>query len=610
MAQRGAVVPVVGIPLQYLRRFYKEDQGIDALVAVFHEMGCSVDGIESAQRRLCKGCGETTEYVPPQTADLCELCGREFKADGVDFEDADPVDVVRLELLANRPDNFDAPGIARSLNGYRGIQLGLPAYSAEPSGYEVTVDGTVSLKTSFRPHIACAIIRNVAFDDDTIKSLMKLQENLHWALGRNRKFGAIGVYDLKGLNTKIRYTAVKDDEIRFVPLNISGETAAMSPCQILSSHPKGRDFAHLLEGFERYPLLIDETGAVLSMPPIINSESTRVKKNTTDLFIDVTGLNAAVPLTMLNILVTSIKEAVPQCRICSVKIKRPDREAVTPSLEPLPFRMNFDACRSLVGQPLSNTRIIDCLKRMRYDARENGENADVLVPCYRSDIRHEQDLIEDVAIAYGYKNMAPRKIGAFTIGAILPAEKKKQEIREALVGLGFLEIVSIMLTSEEREFLRLALPIREDRVIIDNPISTDQTIVRTGLTSGIIEILANNTSNELPQRVFETGEVVFVDERSGAPIEHVSLCAGIVDSRAGFSDIKSVLKNLMNEIGFPWELKTNDCALYLTGRSGSIISGGVVVGHLGEVHPKVLDTFKISNPTVVMEINLTKLGFI
>jgi phenylalanyl-tRNA synthetase beta chain len=293
-----------------------------------------------------------------------------------------------------------------------------------------------------------------------------------------------------------------------------------------------------------------------------------------------------------------------------VKIKRPDNETFTPSLEPTPFRMNFDACRRLVGQPLSNARIIDCLKRMRYDARENGENADVLVPCYRSDIRHEQDLIEDVAIAYGYKNMAPRKIGAFTIGAILPAEKKKQEIREALVGLGFLEIVSIMLTSEEREFLKLGLPVREDRVIIDNPISTDQTIVRRGLISGIIEILANNTSNELPQRVFETGEVVYVDERSGAPMENVSLAVGIVDSRAGFSDIKSLLKNLMNEIGFTWELKTNDCALYMTGRSGSIISGGAIVGHLGEVHPKVLDTFKISNPAVVMEINLTALGFI
>jgi phenylalanyl-tRNA synthetase beta chain len=603
-------VPVVGIPLHYLRRFYKEDAGIDALVDIFHEMGCSVDGIESAQRRVCKACGETTEYVPPQTADCCGSCGREFKAVGVDFEDADPIDVVRLELLANRPDNFDAPGIARSLNGYRGLQLGLPAYTAQPSEYQVTVDGNVSLKTSFRPHIACAVVRNVAFDDDTIKSLMKLQENLHWALGRNRKFGAIGVYDLKGLNTRIRYTAVKDDEIRFVPLNVSGDLAEMSPCQILSDHPKGKDFAHLLEGFERYPLLVDEKGAVLSMPPIINSESTRVKKNTTDLFIDVTGLSAQVPLTMLNILVTSIKEAVPRCRVCSVKIKYPDRETVTPALQPTPFRMNFEACMRLVGQPLSNAKIIDCLMRMRYGARENGENADVLIPCYRSDIRHEQDLIEDVAIAYGYKNMAPRKIADFTIGAILPAEKKKQELREALVGLGFLEIVSIMLTSEEREFEKLGLPVREDRVIIENPISADQTIVRTGLTSGIVEILANNTSNELPQRVFETGEVVFVDGHTGAPVENVSLAVGIVDSRAGFSDIKSLLKNLMNEIGFSWELKTNDCALFMTGRSGSIISSGAIVGHLGEVHPKVLDTFKISNPTVVMELNLTKLGFI
>jgi phenylalanyl-tRNA synthetase beta chain len=247
---------------------------------------------------------------------------------------------------------------------------------------------------------------------------------------------------------------------------------------------------------------------------------------------------------------------------------------------------------------------------MRYDARENGEHADVLVPCYRCDIRHEQDLIEDVAIAYGYKNMAPRKIAAFTIGAILPAEKKKQELREALIGLGFLEIVSIMLTSEEREFEKLGLPVREDRVIIENPISADQTIVRTGLTSGIIEILANNTSNELPQRVFETGEVVYVDGQTGAPMENVSLAVGIVNSRAGFSDIKSVLKNLMNEMGLAWELKAKDCALYMNGRSGSIVSSGNIVGHLGEVHPKVLDAFKISNPTVVMELNLTKLGFI
>ncbi|MGB7566567.1 MAG: phenylalanine--tRNA ligase subunit beta [Chitinivibrionales bacterium] len=603
-------MPVVGIPLHYLRRFYKEDQGIDALVAVFHEMGCSVDGIESAQRRICKGCGETAEYVAPHAPDRCGSCGREFRADGVDFEEAGPMDVVRLELLANRPDNFDAPGIARSLNGYRGVTTGLQSYSVEPSAYEVFVDESVGRENSYRPSIACAVINDVVFDDDTIKSLMKLQENLHWALGRNRKFGAIGVYDLKNLHTTIRYSAVKDEDVRFVPLDVSGESPAMSPREILSAHPKGKDFAHLLEGFDRYPLLMDEKGAVLSMPPIINSESTRVKKKTTDLFIDVTGLNAQIPLTMLNILVASIKDAVPGCRIRGVTIHFPDHETVTPLMTPSPFRLDFNACRDLLGRPLSNAEIIDCLKRMRYDARENGDHADVLVPCYRSDIRHEQDLIEDVAIAHGYKNLAPRNIRDFTIGAILPAEKKKQELREALTGLGFLEIVSIMLTSEEREFEKLGLPVKENRVIIENPISADQTMVRTGLTSGIIEILANNTSNELPQRVFETGEVVCVDETTGAPREDVSLGVGIVDSRAGFSDIKSVLKNLMHEMGHAWELTANDCALYSTGRSGTIISNGQAVGHLGEVHPKVLDTFKISNPAAVLEIDLSKLGFI
>jgi phenylalanyl-tRNA synthetase, beta subunit len=601
-------VPVVEIPLHYLRRFYKEDRSTGELVAIFHEMGCSVDGIESVQRLICKGCGETTEYAAPNVPAKCESCGREFKSAQADYENGAPVDVVRLELLANRPDNFDAPGIARSLNGYRGLQRGLAAYSAEASAYEVFVDENVGRKNSFRPHIACAVVKNVTFDEDTIKSLMKLQENLHWALGRNRKFGAIGMYDLRKLHTKIRYTAVTNEEIRFIPLDVSG--TAMSPKEILSTHPKGRDFAHLLEKFDRYPLLIDEKGTVLSMPPIINSDSTRVQKNTTDLFIDVTGLNAQIPLTMLNIMVTSIKEAIPECRICSVKIHFPDHEITTPSLEPSPFRINFNTCRDLLGQALSNAQIIDCLERMRFDARENGQFADVLVPCYRSDIRHEQDLIEDVAIAHGYKNLAPRKIRDFTIGAILPAEIKKQEVREILVGLGFLEIVSIMLTSEEREFEKLGLPIKENRVIIENPISTDQTIVRTGLTSGIIEILANNTSNELPQRVFETGEVVYVDEHTGEPVEHVSLGVGIVDSKAGFSDIKSVLKNLMNEMGCAWELKAQDSALYMTGRSGNIVSNGQVVGHLGEVNPRVLDTFKISNPAVVMEINLSRLGIV
>ena len=440
---------------------------------------------------------------------------------------------------------------------------------------------------------------------------MKLQENLHWALGRNRKFGAIGMYDLNTIGTAVSYRAVADSEIAFIPLACGGSTidSALSPKRILAEHPKGKDFAHLLEGFDRFPLLIDEKGTVLSMPPIINSEKTRVTKRTTGLFIDVTGFSQKTVEQALNIIVTSLKDSMPVCEICSVTVRYPDKTIVTPSLKPDTFTLDFDRCRSLIGAELSTKETVSCLKRMRFGAHDMGQNCSVTVPCYRTDIRHEHDLIEDVAIAYGYNNLKPRKLEAFTIGAILPAERKKQQVREALAAMGFLETISIMLTSEEREFTRFKLPVPAGRVIVHNPISIDQTMLRTGLMSGLVEIIAANTSSELPQRVFETGETAYVDE-AGSVIEEVALCAGIVDSKAGFSDIKSVLKNFMHEHGISWSLEPENLPFYLPGRCGYVVVDGRRVGHVGELHPQVLDDFKIPNPTVIVELNLSRMGVI
>ena len=180
-----------------------------------------------------------------------------------------------------------------------------------------------------------------------------------------------------------------------------------------------------------------------------------------------------------------------ECKIKTVAVHYPDKKTVnTPGLACETFKLDYSHCSDILGYRLDAGQVIDCLKRMRFDARDTGEICEVTVPCYRSDIRHEQDLIEDAAIAFGYKNLIPRKLEALTIGSILPVEAMKQNIREAMVSMGFLEIMSIMLTSEQREFVKLGLPVPVDRVIINNPISTDQTIVRTGLTAGIMEIIA------------------------------------------------------------------------------------------------------------------------
>lgn len=605
-------MPVVGIPLSYLERFLGKGRTARELIGIFHEIGISVDGIEQAQRFACAACGEVSEAVSPAMPRQCDACQREFVKEGADFARLEPVDMFRLELLANRPDNFDAAGIARSIKGYLGIEKGIPVYSVKKSDYEVIVDPRLSMRGSYRPCIACAVVTGVSLDDDTVKSVMKLQENLHWALGRNRKFGAIGLYDLNAIGKKVNYRAVANDEISFVPLACGGcaINEALSPKRILAEHSKGKAFAHLLEGFERFPLLIDEAGTVLSMPPIINSEKTRVTKATKGFFIDVTGLNMNTTEKVLNIIVTSLKDTMPACEIGAVTIRYPDNKVITtPRLESSTFTLDYGRCRTLLGYDLTKEQIIDCLKRMRFDAEDRGDYCDAFVPAYRADIRHEQDLIEDVAIAYGYKKLLPRKIQAFTTGSILPAEVKKQQVREAMVSMGFLEIVSIMLTSEQREFGKMGLPTPENRVIIDNPISTDQTIVRTGLTSGILEIIAANTSNELPQRLFETGETARVNEEGGVD-ESVALCAGVVDSKAGFSDIKSILKNIMHEVGREFSLEVRDFPFYLPGRSGAIIVDGREAGHVGEVHPRVLDDFKIPNPTALLELDLTKMGII
>ncbi len=82
----------------------------------------------------------------------------------------------------------------------------------------------------------------------------------------------------------------------------------MSGRQILESHPKGMAYAELLADHKRYPVLIDSKNQVLSMPPIINSEETKVKQGTTRVFIDVTGISQAAVTKSLDTLVCSLAE--------------------------------------------------------------------------------------------------------------------------------------------------------------------------------------------------------------------------------------------------------------------------------------------------------------
>ena len=220
---------------------------------------------------------------------------------------------------------------------------------------------------------------------------MQIQEKLHDSIGRNRKKVAIGVHDFDKIKPPLVYRDV--DEETFAPL---GETRTMSVKEILSEHPKGKDFAHLLK--DKYPMIYDKEG-VISFPPVINSERTKLIENTKNLFIDVTGTDERAVNIALNILVCNITERSGKISTVKVSGKK------TPELEPKEISIDIESIDKILGFGLNEKQITEILERMRYVVMKlKGGRLEVVIPPYRYDILHEIDIIEDIAIGYGYNN--------------------------------------------------------------------------------------------------------------------------------------------------------------------------------------------------------------
>ncbi|MBM4320495.1 MAG: phenylalanine--tRNA ligase subunit beta, partial [Deltaproteobacteria bacterium] len=486
-------MPVIGIQTELLLQRLGARLEQQELIEHLQHLGCDVEGFATLRRFRCERCGNLSEIVHTQDPPVqCERCGVDFKLQPELLSPAGEVDVLRMELLAVRLDMFDPGGLARMLRAYLGLAKEPPRYPVAPARLRVEVDERMLGPRCPRPAIACAVVQGLSLTDDLVKVVMKLQENLHWALGRDRKHASIGVYDLATLDTDrtLRYRAVGPEELRFVPLGYPPDdpAALLTPRQILEQHPKGRAYAHLLAGWELYPLLHDGSGQVLSLPPIINSEQTRVQLQTRGFFIDVTGTERRIVGRALNVLVTSLLELTPGLELQAVTVAYPDGEVVTPELAPQRVTLDTAETARLIGIPLDDGEAARLLARMGHQVTRWQEGTlEVAVPAYRNDILHPRDLMEDVAIAFGYHNIVPRLDPTFTVGRPLPLEERAAQARLALAGMGLQEVMTLHLTSPEVACDALGLPRREDHVQIANPISVEETMPRISLLPGLLQ---------------------------------------------------------------------------------------------------------------------------
>ncbi|MBU3904699.1 MAG: phenylalanine--tRNA ligase subunit beta [Nanoarchaeota archaeon] len=521
--------------------------------------------------------------------DLIKLVGKEMSNGEIEdllfnlkCEAEFVADNVSVEINPDRLDMVSVEGIARAMKAY----LGLPAKELKIEDSKFTING----ESEVRPIFLAAIVEGVEMTDELVKSLMQIQEKLHGSVGRDRKKVAIGVHDLDTIQgLAIEYHDV--DDITFVPLQ---ETREMNIKQILNEHPKGKTYAHLLN--DSYPVFTDKEG-VLSFPPIINSDRTKVTSKTKNLFIDVTGTDRKAVEQCLNIILTNIVE-----RKGVIKTVKVNKEKF-PKLNPSSIIITKEEINNLLGLELDETQIKSYLEKMLYTVKAKGGRITVSIPPYRSDILHPVDIIEDVAIGYGYDKFVPTVPKLATIGNLSEKEVFTRKVRETMIGFGFNEFLNFVLSSKENNFDNMLTG--GEAVELVNPVSSEYSVCRTWITPSLVKVLSHNLHNEYPQKIFEVGDIVLFDNSKETKTRTVRCLAGAIShDNANLTEIKSIVEGVLNEIGIKFDIKSINHPSFIPTRCGEIFVNTKSIGFFGELHPRVLEKWGLERSVISFEINL------
>ncbi|MDW0120563.1 MAG: phenylalanine--tRNA ligase subunit beta [Nitrososphaeraceae archaeon] len=514
---------------------------------------------------------------------------------GLDLEHQDDKNI-RLEYSPNRPDFSTFYGIARALNGLLGKEIGIPKFEIfENSKNLINVDSSV---LEIRPFIVGTVAKGHQLNNKTIKQIVSMQEDLHNGLGRKRSKASIGFHNLDNIDFPLEYTTAED--LSFIPLDNSSE---LTLTEILSKTEPGKKFGKLLAE-SRYPILRDSKGNVISFPPIINSEGTRIRDGVNNLFVEVTGIDKKAVYNVLDNIVATLADIGFKLETVIVQQGK-TRDSFTGNLNTSLPSIKTDYINKALGLSLSNEDIINCLRKSRLDATViDSGTINCVIPNYRIDIFGPIDIVEEVAIGYGLYNMEP-SLPEFRFNG----NKSRQnyffdKIRQAMIGMGLIENINFILSNKDIHFKKMNLD-KPNFFTVNNSKSDEHDILRQSLLPSLLFSLSKNIHEEYPQKLFEIGPI-FKPEKEN--FEKWNLCCVNAFNGVTFSEIKAVLQTLM-EICFnvKFETKPSENLSFVRGRSADIIYKGGVIGQIGEISPLLIDSFKIKMPVAAFELDLTEL---
>ncbi|KAK3723526.1 phenylalanine--tRNA ligase subunit beta [Vermiconidia calcicola] len=584
---------------------------------------------------LYKSLGRT--YTKDEFDELCFEFGLELDEDtseskrpiGPDGNEEPPQ--LKIEIPANRYDMLCFEGIAMNLNVFLGRQT-LPNFRlvAPPNGELQTVH--IGKDTArIRPYFSCAILRNIKFTKERYESFISLQDKLHMNLARGRTLVSIGTHDLDTIEGPFSYEALPPEDIVFAPLN---QTKEMNAKQMMEFYEKDKHlsrYLHIIRDSPVYPIIYDKNRTVLSMPPIINSNHSKITLDTKNVFIDITATDKTKLEIVNHILVAMFSQYCAEpFSIEPVKIvsDHNGESRQTPDLTPRATQASSSYINSVCGLNESRESLSKLLKKMSLHAKPSttdNDKLDVDIPVTRADVLHEADIMEDAAIAYGFNNLPRHFPGtSHSVASALPINKLADIIRLEAAMAGWAEVMPLILCSHDENYAWLQKQDDGRAVRLANPKTAEYQIVRTSLIPGLLKSIRENRKHAVPMKVFEVADVVFKDEkaeRRSRNEKHFAACW--YGKTSGFEQVHGLLDRVMlmlksafvtREDGLEGEkvrgywIEEVDDSTYLAGHAAAIylsVAGKATrIGTFGILHPRVLQKFELPFPTSTLEINV------
>ena len=560
--------------------------------------------------------------------DLRRFTGHDEKADeelredlfelGLEFEGETDEGHMQLEFEADRLDRLSVEGIARSLRYQYGDDRGVYVPRTNDADWTIEVDPSTPDE---RPYVTGAVIRGLDLDEAGLESLIQLQEKLHATMGRGRAKGAIGIHDLTMLkgrsladaaDSSITYRGIEPDEDGFVPLDSHAE---LTPAEVLTDHPTGETYADLIAEYDRYPAIYDDLG-LFSFPPVINGRRTEVNTESRELFVELTGTDQWTIDRMCAIVCYALDAR--GATVERVTVEYPDRTLDRPDFALSERTVSHGRIERSLGISLDKGEVVDLLERSGLDAEpsdggDDGEGDesrvyDVSIPPYRVDVLHPVDVIDDIGRAYGFNELEPEYPDVSTVGGRHERSRRERAIREALVGLGFEDLLDFHLIGERENFDRMGLSPDDDAfgaadpATIAEPYSEEYGMVRTWALPSLVMVLENNTHRRYPQDLAEVGLAARVDPGQNTNVAEERHVAGVLArTDASYEDAKGRVSALARAFDAELTTSATDHPSFVDGRAASVVLDGERAGIVGELRPEVLVEHGLEVPVAAFE---------